>query len=597
MDKKQKPANSLVVQVAVYFGIGLLLTVLLSFFTLKNIADQNVIREKETLCSGLATEVDQMVRETNSYEWVINYLIEHRNDSELDIEYDKDDLTRVKHAELVSRHPGLILSDVTPEELDGFSEEDKRAFAEIIYNQWILRLNAMKKSYNVAFLYFLATDDTCQRSIFIANASDGIMKRSTKQGDAYILGTTVNNNSDQIMAFMQLHNGGDHLVYTEGYLDGYRYLYKIGHMNIIAGMTFELTTVREEVESQTYQSIYIFVLLQLLLSFFCLLLIYSYALNPLKVVTKSVYKYAEKKDGINVRKHLAKIKNKNEIGQLAGVISDMTSEIDAHMDEIRTITAEKERISTELNVATKIQADMLPNIFPPFPQIREFDIYAVMHPAKEVGGDFYDFFMIDDDHVALVIADVSGKGVPAALFMVVAKTLIKNRTMLGGTPSEILYDVNNHLCEGNTSEFFVTVWMAIVNIRTGKGIAANAGHEHPVLRRAGGDYELIKYPHSLAVAAIEGCKFKEHEFELHPGDRLFVYTDGVPEASDKDNNLFGSERMIESLNNNKAVGAYEVLSSLKEDLAEFVGGAVQFDDITMLVFDYKGDVNGREEGT
>ena len=249
---------------------------------------------------------------------------------------------------------------------------------------------------------------------------------------------------------------------------------------------------------------------------------------------------------------------------------------------------EKERIGAELNVATQIQADMLPRIFPAFPERNEFDLFASMHPAKEVGGDFYDFFLVDDDHIALVMADVSGKGVPAALFMVIAKTLIKNRAQLGESPAEILKNVNEQLCEGNEAELFVTVWLAIIEISTGKGVAANAGHEHPTICRANGRYELVEYRHSPAVATMEGVRFREHTFELHPGDRLFVYTDGVPEATDANDELFGNERMLSALNSDPEAAPEQLLRSVREAIDAFVGDAPQFDDITMLGFSYFG---------
>ncbi|MBO5623695.1 MAG: serine/threonine-protein phosphatase, partial [Butyrivibrio sp.] len=225
-------------------------------------------------------------------------------------------------------------------------------------------------------------------------------------------------------------------------------------------------------------------------------------------------------------------------------------------------------------------------IFPSFPDKNEFDLFASMDPAKEVGGDFYDFFLIDDDHIGLVVADVSGKGVPAALFMVIAKTLIKNRALIGGTPAEILSYANNQLCEGNDAELFVTVWFAIVDLKTGKGIAANAGHEHPALKRADGKYELVIYKHSPAVATMEGMKFREHEFQLNHGDTLLCYTDGVTEATNKDNVLFGNDRFIEALNKNPDANVYEVIQGVKTAIEEFVGDAPQFDDITMLCFHY-----------
>ena len=211
-----------------------------------------------------------------------------------------------------------------------------------------------------------------------------------------------------------------------------------------------------------------------------------------------------------------------------------------------------------------------------------------MTPAKEVGGDFYDFFLIDSDHIGLVMADVSGKGVPAALFMMVSRVLIKSHLQNGETPGEALANVNNQLCEGNDAELFVTVWAAVIQISTGKGIAANAGHEHPALRRVGGSYELITYRHSPAVATMEGIPFREHTFEMHPGDSLFVYTDGVAEATNAQNELFGAERTLAALNRDAGAEPETVLSNVMDGINAFVAGAEQFDDITMLCFKYNG---------
>lgn len=282
------------------------------------------------------------------------------------------------------------------------------------------------------------------------------------------------------------------------------------------------------------------------------------------------------------------ITSQDEIGELYRAMSKMEIDMSNYLDNLRKVTAERERVGAELNVATQIQADMLPSIFPAFPNRHDFDIYATMAPAKEVGGDFYDFFLVDENHLALVIADVSGKGVPAALFMVIAKTLIKNRALAGGSPAQILADVNNQLCEGNAAQLFVTVWIAILDLTTGKGVAANAGHEHPVLKRRDGLFEYVKYRHSPAVAAMEGMVFREHAFELQPGDTIFVYTDGVPEATDVSQAFYGADRLLAALNGLKDRGLGEILHGVKADLDGFTGTAPQFDDITMLAVTYRG---------
>ncbi len=310
-------------------------------------------------------------------------------------------------------------------------------------------------------------------------------------------------------------------------------------------------------------------------------------------ITRPIQRLAKSVKGIGEGNFEQKIEveSGDEIGKLAERFNEMQDNLKSYLENIKTVTAEKERIGTELSVATRIQADMLPNIFPPFPHRNEFDLYASMHPAKEVGGDFYDFFMADDDHIAMVMADVSGKGVPAALFMVITKTLIKNRTQICNknlSPAEILTEVNNQLCEGNEEGMFVTVWLGIVELSTGKGIAANAGHEHPAIKRKGEPFHLEIYKHSPAVATMEGIRFKEHDFELYPGDTLYVYTDGVPEATNASNELFGTDRMLEALNRNPDATPKEILGTMRDAIDEFMGDAPQFDDITMLAISWFG---------
>ena len=212
-----------------------------------------------------------------------------------------------------------------------------------------------------------------------------------------------------------------------------------------------------------------------------------------------------------------------------------------------------------------------------------------MTPAKEVGGDFYDFFLVDEDHLALVIADVSGKGIPAALFMMVSKTLIKNQLMSGCDPAAALEHVNHQLFERNSSMMFVTVWLAVLEISTGRGLACNAGHENPGIRRAEGDFELLKYKHGIVVGVRKDAKFENRELELRPGDSVFVYTDGVPEAANAANELFGEQRLLESLNRDADAEPEALIRRMHDEVDAFVAGAPQFDDITMLCLKYYGE--------
>ena len=283
----------------------------------------------------------------------------------------------------------------------------------------------------------------------------------------------------------------------------------------------------------------------------------------------------------------------DEIEILADSFSRLSKKTVDYVEQVRTVTAEKERISSELQMAAAIQSSMLPHIFPSFPDRKEFDLYASMDPAKEVGGDFYDFFLIDDDHLCMVIADVSGKGVPGALFMMISKVILQNCAFLSDSAEEILAQANSAICANNQADMVVTVWIGILEISTGKLTAANAGHEFPVLKRAGGKYELYKDQHGFVIGGMPGMKYRQYELQLHPGDRLFVYTDGVPEATDADSQLFGTDRMLSALNEKDAADPKEVVQVVHEAVDRFVKDAEQFDDMTMLCLDYNGPNGGR----
>ena len=258
------------------------------------------------------------------------------------------------------------------------------------------------------------------------------------------------------------------------------------------------------------------------------------------------------------------------------------------MEEKHREEAERERISNELSLATRIQADMLPNIFPAFPERSDFDIYARMDPAKEVGGDFYDFFLIDEDHLCMVIADVSGKGVPVALFMMASKIILANNAMMGKSPAQILTDANASICSHNRQEMFVTVWLGILELSTGKLTAANAGHEYPAIKRPGGRFALLKDKHGFVIGGMDGVKYSEYELMIEPGAKLFLYTDGIPEATDAADAMFGTGQMLDALNKEPDAAPQQILDNIRDAVDRFVGEAEQFDDLTMLCIEYKG---------
>ena len=308
--------------------------------------------------------------------------------------------------------------------------------------------------------------------------------------------------------------------------------------------------------------------------------------KPIEKLTQAAKDLTENLDKDHI--YESDIHTGDELEALSKAFAKMDIELRDYFTKNMKITAESERLGAEIDTAASIQKSQLPSKFPAFPDRTDFDIYASMTPAKTVGGDFYDFFMVDEDHIALVMADVSGKGIPASLFMMISKMLIMNHIKMGESPAQTLTNVNAQLLENNAARQFVTVWLAVFDLKTGKGIATNAGHEHPVLRRVGGEYELVKYKHSAPVATMKKTKFTDHEFELNPGDSLFVYTDGVAEATNYSDELFGTERMLRSLNLNPDAQPRAVLENVMNGIDGFVLGAEQFDDITMLCFKYKG---------
>ena len=317
--------------------------------------------------------------------------------------------------------------------------------------------------------------------------------------------------------------------------------------------------------------------------------------TPINKIADAARQYVEDRIAGNpVSDHFSslEIHTGDEVENLYTVMSDMEEAMTGYENNLTRITAERERISTELSLASRIQTDMLPSDFPAFPDRKEFDIYATMEPAKEVGGDFYDFFLIDEDHLALVMADVSGKGIPAALFMMVAKILIQNYAMLGNPPEEVLRLTNEAVCKHNREEMFVTVWMGILEISTGKLSAANAGHEYPVLSGSDGKLELLKDKHGLVIGYMDGMRYKAYELMMKPGDRLFLYTDGVPEATSTESELFGTERMLEALNREPDASPEQLLQNVRAAVDSFVDGADQFDDITMMTLTYRGTTGG-----
>ena len=320
--------------------------------------------------------------------------------------------------------------------------------------------------------------------------------------------------------------------------------------------------------------------------------------DPINKIADAAQNYVnDRRNGVKDGKHFSDldIHTGDEIENLSLIMNDMEKDLAEYEENLIKITNEKQRISTELSLATRIQANMLPSIYPAFPERPEIDIYATMDPAKEVGGDFYDFFLVDDDHLCMVMADVSGKGVPAALFMMASKIILANNAQVGKSPAQIFKDTNDAICANNREEMFVTVWLGILELSTGKLTAANAGHEYPILMHAGGKFELIKDKHGFVIGGMEGMKYWEYELKLEPGAKLFLYTDGVPEATRADMEQFGTDRLLEALNSDSNGSPQAILKNIRSAVDDFVKDAEQFDDLTMLCMEYRGKNKHKEQ--
>ncbi|MBO6137496.1 MAG: PP2C family protein-serine/threonine phosphatase [Lachnospiraceae bacterium] len=466
--------------------------------------------------------------------------------------------------------------DVTPEEAAALPEEDQKRFALWSYKELQKEFSEYEDD-EEDFYIILAMADSEQDTpiVILSNVTD--VKFGTV-GDVENINQVIANTDEaeraEVWKWAFSTPESMMLFGTRLPIEGYKGSYYANMLGafpaqtVYDSMTFT-ATIRNEV-----------IVMMFLVLILILLVLYFIVPRPLEKLKRLVTEYSDTKDTAALTRKLSDIQSKNEIGALADEFSSMAQEMERYTQEMEVLAAEKERVATELSVATNIQIQMLPHVFP---QRDRFDLYASSKAAKEVGGDFYDSYMIDDDHLAMTIADVSGKGVPASLFMAVSKTMLKNRTLVGGSPASVLKDVNNWLCEGNDSCMFVTVWHGILTISTGELVCANAGHENPGFRMGDEPFRLIRKDHGLALGLIENEEFVEEHYRLSSGDAVFVYTDGVPESHALDESMFGEDRLEQVLSTvAKDAAPREIMEKVGAAVEEFAGDAPQYDDITML---------------
>ena len=355
--------------------------------------------------------------------------------------------------------------------------------------------------------------------------------------------------------------------------------------DLVVMVKADYESLRIEEEEFVYTFLFLFIVLFGIVVFMIVIFLFTRGVvsKPMKRLTQEIAAY----QGEAIREKNVRLETGDEIEVVYDNFYELTYKLQKYIEDIARMTSENERISAELNIAAQIQESVLPAVFPAFPDKEEIDIYALMHPAKEVGGDFYDFFLVDEDHLAVVVADVSGKGIPAALFMMISKSFIKNQVLEGKHVDEVFCEVNNQLCENNNENFFVTAWLGILDLKSGTLEYVNAGHNPPAILRKNGSVEWIRMQPGLVLAAMEDVPYFANEIQLERGDRLLLYTDGVTEATNEQEEMYGEERMERLLADSSGRTVTETVMQLREDIREFVGEAQQYDDITILEMAYR----------
>ena len=352
-----------------------------------------------------------------------------------------------------------------------------------------------------------------------------------------------------------------------------------GSIVAVVRADISMDIIVEQVRSQTIQLLITTLFIITLILIILLIIIHRLVLVPVTQLSQHMENFTTNESELQ---EFEVLKSNDELQTMSESFNRMVDDLRKYIKNLTDVTVDRERIAAELNVATRIQAGMLPCIFPPFPDRKEFDIFASMVPAKEVGGDYYDFFLIDEHNLAVIIADVSDKGVPAALFMVITKTLLKNTACSGKSPKEVFEIVNNLLCENNETCMFVTAFMGNLDLRNGRFTYVNAGHNYPLIKKADADYAYLKTKPSFVLAGSEDMTFVEEELYLRPDDILYLYTDGVTEALNERHEFFSESRLLAVINKYKDCAPYELLSKIKIELDNFAGKAQQADDMTML---------------
>lgn len=538
------------------------------------------------------------IQSNPNYEWLLKFWTD--NSGIMDIVYDDQQALNDKEVRFAELNPGLSSSYLHPEDLQNLSNESKLLYAEICFMDYTLLFDNLKEEYGLKYFYLSAMISRGHQ-LYMLTGKLPEEHRGTDSTSIYTLGFEndphmVDLHPVQYQTFLTREEQKDleQRYDSEGK--------KVSKYNVYvpldthASEVYIISTNLDAVDTRAMlaNSLSHIQIKAIVLVLLCMLIIVAafnrLTIRPIQKLQKAIQGFTEDKDVDSMKASIKPVISENEIGRLATDVSDLSVELVRYTLEATQLAAQSERLRAELDLATKIQENALPNLEPDYNSYSEFDLAASMDPAKEVGGDFFDFFFIDREHtqLALVVADVSGKGVPAAMFMMTAMSKLRADIKLYGEPAKGLEKVNNELCRNNDEGMFLSAWVAIIDIKTGHMVHANAGHEYPAICRNGGEFELIKDKHDLVLAAMEDMPYHNYELDLKPGDFIFCYTDGVPEATTKENEQFGMDRMVEALNIDKTASSDQMLKNVRKAVDDFVGDADQFDDLTMLGIRYNG---------
>ncbi len=480
------------------------------------------------------------------------------------------------------------LEMINVDRIDALEESDGKT---VEYNRTLMNMDKLCNSQEVTFIYMIQPDTSDYNHIKFLFSAMNSESNYNRFPFGYVRETTNDEYKENYKALYEKEIDQALVVRNEGYIETDPHITAMVAVRDSKGTTKAILCVQRQLDAvvearHEFLNRVFFLLVFVAFLVIAVQWIYldSTLLKPVKDITDEAIRFANE-NVKNSEKLGDVISNRDEIGHLAHSIDRMESQIHDYVEDLTLVTAKNQRIETELKLASMIQDSMLPGEYPAFPDRPEFDIYGSMDAAREVGGDFYDYFLIDEDHLYMVIADVSDKGVPAALFMMESKAILANQAMMGHSPADILENANNAICD-NKMDMFVTAWVGILEISTGKVIAANAGHEYPVFKKTGGKFALIRDSHGLVLGGMPDMKYTNYEFKMDYGSKLFLYTDGLPEATDENWNMFGTKRLLEALNIAPDASTVTTIENIWRAVADFVGNEEQFDDLTMLCMKY-----------